>query len=108
MILQNKQFSSDIFTHSLNWLEYRTCRHRRDDSFNISTDRAQLRFDFFITAIDVINAIDQRLVTFAINPASTSDADARKSDAITRAPFSDVGPSTIAVRPSIFIRAPMR
>ena len=48
------------------------------------------------------------VVPRAASPASTSEAEARRSEAMTGAPVSPATPRTTAVRPSREMRAPMR
>ncbi len=46
----------------LNWFKFGR-RYRRNDAFNVGANRTQLCFDLLVTTIDVVNAIDQRLVS---------------------------------------------
>jgi len=69
------------------------------NSFDLGADCARLA-SILSSPDDMVDAA-MLVSPSATSPASTSDADARKSEASTGAPVSCTGPSTVATRPSI-------
>ena len=77
------------------------------DAGDVGAEQAELLLDVLIAAVDVVDALDV-VVPCACNPASTSDAEARKSVAMTCAPARFGTPREITVLPWIERFAPRR
>ncbi len=79
----------------------------RGDAFDAGADGAELFFDALVAAIDVVDAVDPGGVV-GDQGGENERALARRSDAVTGAPLSGVGPVTMARLPSTTMLAPMR
>ena len=62
------------------------------DAANVGAEQPELGFDALVAAIDVVDAIDERRA-LRRSPASTNDADARRSVAMTGAPVEPLDPA---------------
>ena len=77
------------------------------DALDARAEGAELVLDALVAAVDVVDAVDQ-VVLLATRAARTRPALARRSEAVTGAPLSGVGPVTMARLPSMAMLAPMR
>jgi hypothetical protein len=85
---------------SRNWREgTHGCVHLFDPD-DVGADRRQLHFHAVVAAVEVIDAVDQ-VSPRAARPAITSEAEARRSVAITGAPTRRSTPLMKAVLPSV-------
>ena len=79
----------------------------RGDALDAGAEGAELVFDALVAAVDVIDAVDPGGVV-GDQRGEDEPALARRSDAVTGAPLSGVGPVTMARLPSTAMFAPMR
>ena len=95
-------------TGSIRRLIARSARRSGRQAPDPRAEPAELFLDVLVAAIDVVDAVDDRVAAWRRGPASTSEADARRSVAISGAPDIFSTPRTIAALPSSWISAPRR